>query len=157
MSDSGTAPVPEGQRIEALGDQLVKVHDMLRGELASLRRDLAEGGGSSGTPAPLDQQLRKKCLSFCEFLHGHHTAEDERMLPGLARSHPGLAPVLERLTREHSVISKALDRIQELVESGDPVGVRDDVERLAAEVEAHLDYEERQIVEALNSYGPVTL
>ncbi|WP_159942674.1 MULTISPECIES: hemerythrin domain-containing protein [unclassified Nocardiopsis] len=158
MNDDTTAPAPQGQRIEALGDQLVKIHDMLRGELAALRGDLAAAGDSpSGTAPTLEQQLRKKCLSFCEFLHGHHTAEDGRLLPGLARSHPDLAPVLERLTREHSVISRALDRIQELVEGGDPVLVRDEVERLAGEVEAHLDYEERQIVDALNSYGPVTL
>lgn len=160
MNDDTTpvAPVAQGERVEALGDQLVEIHDMLRAELASLRRDLAAAGeGGPGAAPTLEQQLRKKCLSFCDFLHGHHTAEDERLLPGLAESHPGLAPVLERLTREHSVISRALDRIQELVENGDPVRVREDVERLAAEVEAHLDYEERQIVEALNSYGPVTL
>lgn len=157
MSDRTAAPVPEGQRIEALGDQLVKIHDMLRGELASLRRDLAGGGAPSGVPAPLDEQLRKKCLSFCDFLHGHHTAEDEGVLPGLARSHPGLASVLERLTREHVLVSRSLDRIRALLEGGEAAGLRDEVERLAAEVEAHLDYEERQIVEALNSYGPVTL
>ncbi|WP_150236499.1 hemerythrin domain-containing protein [Nocardiopsis quinghaiensis] len=157
MNDESTAPVPRGQRVEALGDQLVKVHDMLRAELASLREDLAAGKSTSSDGASFEQQLRKKCLSFCGFLHGHHTAEDEHLLPGLAESHPGFAPVLERLTREHSAISRSLDRIQELVEGGDPVRVRDDVERLAAEVEAHLDYEERQIVEALNSYGPVTI
>jgi hemerythrin-like domain-containing protein len=157
MSDQDTARAPEGRRVEALGDQLVEIHDMLRGELASLRRDLAGGGGPSGAPAPLDQQLRKKCLSFCDFLHGHHTAEDGRLLPGLAGSHPGLAPVLERLTREHVVVSRSLDRIRALLEGDDAAGVRDEVERLAEEVEAHLDYEEQQIVEALNSYGPVTL
>ncbi|MGW5877031.1 hemerythrin domain-containing protein [Nocardiopsis terrae] len=150
----------EGQRIEALGDQLVKVHDMLRGQLADLRKALAApGAGTGGGPLGLDQQLRKQCLSFCEFLHGHHEAEDAQMFPGLAAGHPGLAPVLERLTREHSVISRTLDRIQELASGRDAgtAAVREEVERLAAEVEAHLDYEEARIVEALNSYGPVTL
>lgn len=157
----------EAQRIEALGDQLVKIHDMLRGQLAEVRTALAappdgtDGpDGPGGTAAAtLEQQIRRQCLSFCEFLHGHHTAEDEHMFPGLAASHPGLAPVLERLTREHSEISRSLDRIQELV-SGEDAGtapVREEVERLAARVEAHLDYEEAQIVDALNSYGPVTL
>lgn len=151
----------EGQRIEALGAQLVKIHDLLRGQLAELRTALDTPGEAAGVSGPLglDEQIRKQCLSFCEFLHGHHTAEDAHVFPGLATSHSELAPVLERLTREHSVISRALDRIQELA-SGQDTGtraVRDEVERLAVEVEAHLDYEEAQIVEALDSYGPVTL
>ncbi|MDT0327022.1 hemerythrin domain-containing protein [Nocardiopsis lambiniae] len=151
----------EAQRIEALGDQLVEIHDMLRGQLNDLRAalDSPDAGTGDDRVAPLDHQIRKQCLSFCEFLHGHHTAEDEHMFPGLAVSHPELAPVLERLTREHSTISRALDRIQELA-SGRDAGtgpVREEVERLAAQVEAHLDHEEAQIVEALNSYGPVTL
>ncbi|MFD3688877.1 hemerythrin domain-containing protein [Nocardiopsis sp. NPDC058631] len=156
---TGETGAREAQRIEALGDQLVKIHDMLRGQLTDLRTALDSPDTRTGTTAQLDQQIRKQCLSFCEFLHGHHTAEDEHMFPGLATSHPGLAPVLERLTREHSVISRALDRIQELA-SGPEAGsgpVREEVEHLAAQVEAHLDYEEAQIVEALNSYGPVTL
>jgi hemerythrin-like domain-containing protein len=145
---------PDGERTVVLGEQLVKIHDMLRGELAAVREGLDSARGPAG-PRPLEEQLRKKCLSFCEFLHGHHTAEDEHMFPGLAKSHPHLAPVLERLSREHAVISRSLDRIQELVTSGDPATAREDVERLAAEVEAHLDYEEAELVEALNSYGPV--
>ncbi|GAB2518879.1 hemerythrin domain-containing protein [Nocardiopsis aegyptia] len=155
MSDTtGTDPRSDDDRTVVLGEQLVRIHDILRGELASVREGLDAVRGT-GAPRPLEEQLRKKCLSFCEFLHGHHTAEDERMFPGLAESHPHLAPVLERLSREHSVISRSLDRIQELVASGEPAAVREDVERLAAEIEAHLDYEEAQIVEALNSYGPV--
>lgn len=156
---AGEPGAQEGQRIEALGDQLVKIHDLLRGQLADLRKALDSPQTVGGRTPTLDQQIRKQCLSFCAFLHGHHTAEDEHMFPGLAASHPGLAPVLERLTREHSTISRALDHIQELASTQNPgTGpVREEVERLTAQVEAHLDYEETQIVNALNSYGPVTL
>ncbi|MFI6574194.1 hemerythrin domain-containing protein [Nocardiopsis sp. NPDC050513] len=145
----------EADRTVLLGEQLVRIHDLLRGQLAELRRDLAAAKPSG--PPVLEDELRRKCLSFCLFLHGHHTAEDDHMLPGLAASHPALAPVLERLTREHAVISDRLDRIQELADKGDPVSVRADVERLAAEVEAHLDWEEAQIVDALDSYGPTVI
>ncbi|WP_435107161.1 hemerythrin domain-containing protein [Nocardiopsis synnemataformans] len=156
MNDASNAD--HDDRVQALGDQLVKVHNILRGELNSLRTALDTAQGEpSPPPRPLEEQLRKKCLSFCTFLHGHHTAEDEHMLPGLAASHPELTPVLERLTREHGVISTSLDQIAKLVENGDPARIRGDVERLATEVEAHLDYEEKQIVEALNSYGPVEI
>lgn len=93
MADSTT-----DERAQALGEQLITAHDEFRGELARLREQLDSflaGGGSADTPAPpaLDHQLRTNCLSFCEHLHGHHTAEDTRLFPYLEEHYPTSPPL----------------------------------------------------------------
>lgn len=79
-------------RVIAWGDELVKLHDGFRRQLALLRTP-----GSRPDP-------REHCLTFCEALHVHHTGEDDVLFPHLDRLHPELAEVLARLRREHQVV-----------------------------------------------------
>ncbi|TQN28751.1 hemerythrin HHE cation binding domain-containing protein [Haloactinospora alba] len=155
MADSTT-----DERAQALGEQLITAHDEFRGELARLREQLDSflaGGGSADTPAPpaLDHQLRTNCLSFCEHLHGHHTAEDTRLFPYLEEHYPDLAPAIARLRDEHGTVGRLLGDIRTLLEEAaqhDPARVRDEFRRLSTELEEHLTYEEEQLVPTLNTF-----
>ncbi|MEV1248999.1 hemerythrin domain-containing protein [Nonomuraea sp. NPDC050022] len=125
------------ERLIAMGDELVKLHDGFRRELAALRR--APGSRP---------ELREHCLTFCDALHAHHTGEDGVLFPHLAGAHPELVEVLARLRAEHEVVARLLARIRELPDEGD-VGA--ELDQLSRELEAHLDYEEEQLVPLLNA------
>lgn len=125
------------ERMVALGDELVKLHDGFRRQLTALRQ------GTQGAP-----ELREHCLAFCDALHAHHEGEDSVLFPHLDGEHPELAEVLARLRAEHHVVAGLLARVRALSGAGD--GVREELDRLATELEAHLDYEEEQLVPLLN-------
>ncbi|HEX4223659.1 MAG TPA: hemerythrin domain-containing protein [Pseudonocardiaceae bacterium] len=55
-----------------------------------------------------------------------------------------------RLSAEHRTVARILADIRILTEDGDPVLIGDELDRLAGELEAHLDYEEEQLVPVLN-------
>jgi deazaflavin-dependent oxidoreductase (nitroreductase family) len=147
-----------------LGDFLVDGHDWLRDELNGLRRQVDEliAGGdaplTAGTP-DLGQQMRIHCLEFCSALTQHHTGEDRGAFPMLAQRFPGLAPVVERLIEEHTVVARLQAQVRDLVESYEPgntdlTGLRLDLEDIAGRLEDHYRYEEQTVVEALNTVGP---
>lgn len=124
-------------RARALGDELVKIHAAFRAQLAALL--------SGTTPGPtLEDQLLESCLTVCHDLHDHHTNENDRGFPLLERRFPGITPVLERLRREHETIAKLRE---ELERTHDPMRLK----HLAAELEAHFDHEERELITALNT------
>lgn len=125
------------QRIVAWGDELIKLHDGFRRDLANLR--------SSRTA-----DLRTHCLAFCDALHEHHEGEDDALFPHLGAEHPELAEVLTRLRSEHRVVARLMERIRRSADHGG-VGVGEELDRLATELEAHLDYEEEQLVPVLNT------
>ncbi|MBG0818828.1 hypothetical protein [Planomonospora sp. ID82291] len=58
------------RRLVAWGDELIKLHDGFRRDLAALR--------SSRTGAA---DLRTHCLAFCEALHAHHEGADNALSP----------------------------------------------------------------------------
>ncbi|RBQ18305.1 hemerythrin domain-containing protein [Spongiactinospora rosea] len=134
-----------GERAVAWGDELVKLHATFRRDLAALRE---------GTlPAP---GLREHCLTFCHALHAHHSGEDDVLFPHLNGLHPELAAVLDRLREEHVVVGRLLARIRALAEApdavaGGPAEIRAELDRLAGELEAHLDHEEERLVPLLNT------
>ncbi|WP_308250569.1 hemerythrin domain-containing protein [Nonomuraea rhizosphaerae] len=123
------------ERLVAMGDELVKLHDGFRRQLADLR----DGRRTD---------LREHCLTFCDALHEHHTGEDAVLFPHLAGTDPELAEVLARLRSEHQVVARLLTRIRELLAGDAPVAA--ELDRLSRELEAHLDYEEEQLVPLLN-------
>ena len=129
-----TAP---DHRVVAWGDELVKLHNGFRRQLADLRR-----GTTRSAPG-----LTEHCLSLCDALHAHHTGEDDVLFPHLRDRNPELAAALDRLRDEHRVIAGILARIRALNETS----LATDLDRLAADLEAHLDYEEEQLVPLLNT------
>ncbi|GII78601.1 hypothetical protein Sru01_35830 [Sphaerisporangium rufum] len=126
------------RRIVAWGDELIKLHDGFRRDLAELRSSRAGAA-----------DLRTHCLAFCDALHAHHEGEDNALFPHLDAGHPELAETLTRLRSEHRVVARLVERIRRLLDHGGP-GIGAELDRLAAELEAHLDYEEEQLVPILN-------
>lgn len=128
------------------GEAIRLVHDVFRRELDLIRKEMAAGNGST-----LGAQLRVNCLTLCQGLHNHHTGEDTVLFPFLTGRHPQLAPTLERLEREHGRIADLVEQLRRTVSGDhpDPVAARAEVDRLTAELEAHLAYEEEQLVPVL--------
>jgi deazaflavin-dependent oxidoreductase (nitroreductase family) len=138
---SGSLPdLPEG-------DALKLIHDAFRRDLTLVRKELAESGPSLGA------QLRINCLTLCGGLHHHHNAESSQLFPFLRDRHPELDAVLDRLHQEHARLAELLDDLQKLISGAptDPKALLGEVDRLVDEIEAHLGYEERELVAILNA------
>ncbi|MGH3241847.1 MAG: nitroreductase/quinone reductase family protein [Spirillospora sp.] len=144
-------------RAWAVGDELVKIHDDLRAGLAALREDVRAlyGGGREGE---LGRRLREHCVSVCDVLGEHHDNEERRAFPRLETEFPGLAPVIGRLRREHVAVTENRRRLQDLLDEPgdrDPAEVGAEVDRVAADLDAHFAYEEEQLGSILNAIGPI--
>ncbi|MER7703225.1 nitroreductase/quinone reductase family protein [Kitasatospora sp. NPDC097605] len=145
--------------VTSLADKLLEVHDWLRGQLRQLRAETeahfaggSGGHGDGGGVPALGLQIRQHCLAFCQGLAVHHTGEDRGVFPALARSHPELRGVLERLAEEHRVLSGLKEGLASLVAgigSAGPEAFRAELDRMTAELEAHLAHEERELLPAL--------
>ncbi|EHR63079.1 nitroreductase/quinone reductase family protein [Saccharomonospora cyanea] len=128
------------------GDDLVAIHTVFRRELALVRHEIASSGPGLGA------QLRINCLMVCRGLSHHHTAEDTELFPALDEQHPELGPVMRRLRAGHEVVERLIGELQAAIGT-DGLGrdeLREKAEHLTKEVEAHLDYEEEQLVPVLN-------
>lgn len=127
------------------GEAIKVVHDAFRRELALIRKEMAAGNGTLGA------QLRVNCLTFCQGLHNHHTGEDTMMFPFLADRHPEANPVLRRLGEEHEQIAVLVAELRRALATEDPTAARAEVERLTLDLEAHLTYEEQELVPLLDA------
>ncbi|MGW4757671.1 nitroreductase/quinone reductase family protein [Streptomyces chartreusis] len=153
----------------SMGEALKVVHDAFRRELALIRAEMSEAGGKGSTTdstpgdtpgsttgiptGTLGAQLRVNCLTFCAGLHNHHTGEGLAMFPFLEDRHPELAPTLAQLRDEHDRIAELVEDLRRVVgdENADPDTARREVERLTTELEAHLTYEEEQLIPILDA------
>lgn len=137
-----------GDRAAAFGRQLVEVHDRLRDELDRLRDDLAAG------VAPT-RDLAAHCVAFCSAITRHHTAEDAIAFPELAAAHPELAPVLDELAHDHTLIADVLRRVTAL-DTGDRDAAVRELDGLSAILDSHFSWEERRLVAALDALPAAT-
>ncbi|MFD5574665.1 nitroreductase/quinone reductase family protein [Streptomyces cadmiisoli] len=133
----------------SIGEAIKVVHDAFRRELALIRSEM----GAPGAGAPLGAQLRVNCLAFCHGLHNHHTGEDIALFPFLSDRHPEAAPALARLREEHERIAELVEDLRRAIDDPDPTLARAEVERLTKELEAHLTYEEEQLLPLLETAG----
>ncbi|MEI5527992.1 nitroreductase/quinone reductase family protein [Streptomyces brasiliscabiei] len=140
---------PPNVNAGSMGEGIKVIHDAFRRELALIKKELMADGGRAG----LGAQLRVNCLTFCQGLHNHHTGEDMGLFPFLGERHPELAPTLARLDEEHRGIATLVEDLRRVVttENADPAAVLPEVERLIAALEAHLTYEEEQLIPALEA------
>ncbi len=139
----------------SFGEAIKVVHDAFRHELALIRGELNKStapdtntGTDTGTEfSTLGAQLRVNCLTFCQGLHNHHTGEDTVLFPLIAERHPGATAALTRLREEHDQIATLVDALREtLTTPTDPATTRAEVNRLIAALEAHLTYEEQELI-----------
>ena len=148
-------PVPGPPRPVAddLGEALRVIHDALRHELVLIRKEIVASGPGIGA------QLRINCLNLCQGLHNHHTGESAGMFPALVDADPALAPTVRRLDEEHEKLAALLEELQNLLGpdgtsadggNGNPtVRLLAEVDRITEELEAHLRYEEEQLIPVL--------
>lgn len=127
------------------GEGLRLIHDAFRRELRTIRREVEASGSTLGA------QLKVNCLTACQGLRFHHTAEDTATFPALETRFPELTPTLDRLRQEHEHLSALLAELQRTLDRNDPTTLRADVDRLITDLEAHLTYEEEQLIPFLDA------
>jgi len=143
------------ERLAAFGDEMVRIHDWLRGELSRLGDEVDAhlfGGGER------PRNLRAHCLSFCAAVTRHHRGEDDGAFPLLVKEFPELRPVVEKMAQDHEMVSGLLESLRRVVEDIPAVPdevtarrVQGELGGLNAILESHFSFEERRIVDALNS------
>lgn len=101
------------------------------------------------------------CGRECQFLEFHHTAEDQEIFPVLyGEGSEGLRRVIERLSLEHGLVHRLIERLAANVEGikKDPTPqtfaiAKDTFARLYDVVISHFGYEEGELEEALGYHG----
>ncbi len=136
-------------KVTTWGAALKMIHDAFRRELALIQAEVDRSGPDLGV------QLRVNCLTVCVGLDGHHTKEDTGMFAGIGAQRPDLAPVLDRLRGEHRRVAELVGQLQAAVtaDNTDRDQVRAQVAQLVADLEAHLAYEEEQLMPVLDGVG----
>ncbi|TCB97610.1 hemerythrin domain-containing protein [Micromonospora zingiberis] len=138
----------EKTRLVAWSHELRRVHDRLRDALTLTRDALAVG-----VPAePATRDLLLFCHGFCAALTAHHEGEDRDLFPAIAEQHPDLRDTLYQLRQDHSMIAHLLAGLQAAVlRAAPPVELNRHLEGLAAIMESHFRYEERQLLTVLET------
>ncbi len=124
------------------------MHHRLRDALSVTRASLADGTpGEAAT-----RELLLYCHGFCAALDRHHQGEDRTLFPAIAAAHPQLRPVLRSLEQDHSMIAHLLGGLREAVDRAAPPDELDrHLEGIAALMENHFRYEERQLLTVLET------
>ncbi|AEB47161.1 MULTISPECIES: hemerythrin domain-containing protein [Micromonospora] len=138
----------EKTRLVAWSNELRRVHDRLR-EALTLTRDAV----ADGVPAEsATRDLLLFCHGFCAALAAHHEGEDRDLFPAIAEQHPELRDTLYYLRQDHSMIAHLLTGLQTAVARAAPPAELDrHLEGLAAIMESHFRYEERQLLTVLDT------
>ncbi|GIF50801.1 hemerythrin HHE cation binding domain-containing protein [Asanoa ferruginea] len=138
----------ETTRLVAWSQELRQMHARLREALDHTRIAVAEG--QAGAAATGDLLLY--CHGFCAALDGHHRGEEHTLFPAIEAAHPELAPVLRRLTQDHSMIAHLLAGLQAALDRAAPAAeLHRHLEGVAAIMESHFRYEERQLLTVLET------
>lgn len=136
----------ERTRLIAWSRELRGVHDRLREALTATRQAVAAGDPVE----PATRDLLLFCHGFCAALTGHHEGEDRHLFPAIAARHPGLRETLHYLQQDHSMIAQLLAALQAAVaRSAAPAELDQHLEGLAAIMESHFRYEQRQLLTVL--------
>lgn len=136
----------ETTRFIAWSSELRRVHARLREALDLTRAAVAEGRSAEAAT----RDLLLYCHGFCAALDGHHRGEDRTLFPAIKAAHPELEPVLRYLAQDHSMIAHLLTGLQAAVRRAAPVAELDrHLEGIAAIMESHFRYEERQLLSVL--------
>jgi hypothetical protein len=123
----------------------------------ALRRDLLRGREVASAPRyPEGRQRRalgEHVAWLMDFLHAHHTAEDEGLWPAVRAKHPAAGPLLDSLEADHRHIEPAAAALRSAgvryaASSADDarVALVEALDDLAAVLFPHLD---REVAEAM--------
>ncbi|MHC1563652.1 hemerythrin domain-containing protein [Actinomycetospora sp. C-140] len=129
------------------------VHDALRRDLGRTRRALAVE-----PPTVRRHAIAGHIGWLMDFLHAHHTGEDDGLYPLIRRLHPGAEELLDAMDADHAAIDPAIERFRAAARRWDDTGARDDRDALLAaldELEAvlvpHLDREEAEAMPVVSA------
>lgn len=138
----------EKPRLVAWSVEIRTVHDRLHEALRVTREAIADG--VPGESASRDLLLF--CRGFCSALTGHHVGEDRLLFPAIAVVHPELRDTLRYLEQDHSMIAHLVGGLQAVIDAGGtPAELDRHLEGIAAIMESHFRYEERQLLRVLTT------
>ncbi len=138
----------EKTRLIAWSNELRAVHQRLR-EALQVTRSAAATGKSADSRS---REVLLFCHGFCAALTGHHQGEDRALFPAIAAAHPELRPALRKLGQDHALIAQLVDGVQAVIDgsvAGDVIDVH--LDGIAAIMESHFQYEERQLLTVLDT------
>lgn len=139
----------EKTRLIAWSNELRSVHGRLRNALSITREALASGEPQGGSAT---RDLLLFCHGFCAALTGHHEGEDRELFPAIAAEHPELRETLRTLEQDHSMIGHLIGGLQTAVDaSASPDELSRHLEGIAAIMESHFRFEERQLLTVLET------
>lgn len=109
-------------------------------------RDLRRMSAACAEGTALTPSVRAGWETFAHQLHIHHTAEDEALWPPLRAKVVGTneVAVLDEMEMEHAQLEPLLEQIDKALRSGDTVTLRDTVQALDVELDAHMRHEEHE-------------
>lgn len=137
----------------AWSEELRAVHVRLRRAM-DLAHESIDSGSDTGAIAA---DLLVYCHGFCAALDGHHRSEDAGLFPQIAASRPDLAPVLAKLSQDHSMMAHLIGGLEKALTSGaDHETLHGHLDGIGAIMESHFRYEERSLLEVLDGI-PLTL
>ncbi|MGW4364004.1 hemerythrin domain-containing protein [Nocardia takedensis] len=123
------------------------VHARLRTTLVHTRATL-----DADDPTAASRDLLTHCHTFCVALTSHHEAEDHTLFPVLAAAYPDLRDTIRNLEQDHAMIAHLLTELQSAVHTSvTPADLDFHLEGIAAIMENHFRYEERQLLAILDT------
>lgn len=138
----------EKNRLIAWSRELRSVHDRLRAALAVTQQAIADGASADQA----SRDLLLFCHGFCTALTAHHEGEDRELFPAIAEQYPQLRDTLRYLRQDHSMIGHLLGGLRTAVDRAAPPAELDrHLEGVAAIMESHFRYEERQLLRVLET------
>ncbi|PJJ63823.1 hemerythrin domain-containing protein [Compostimonas suwonensis] len=138
----------DADRLIVWDAELRAAHSRLRKALAVTQEAVAAGDDAPDAAS----DLLLYCTGFCAALDGHHRSEDAALFPALVAEHPQLAPVVEKLVQDHSMLSHLLGALRTALDRRDGAAeITSHLDGIGAIMESHFRYEERQILEPLRS------
>lgn len=113
-----------------------------------LAREAVDSGEDTGSIAA---DLLIYCHGFCAALDGHHRSEDAGLFPQIAASRPDLAPVLAKLSQDHSMMAHLIGGLEKALTSGAEADtLHGHLDGIGAIMESHFRYEERELLSVLD-------
>ena len=135
----------ETSRLIAWNEELIAAHAKLRAALAAAQ-DALDGGEAESARS----DLLLYCHGFCVALGRHHVGEDTTLFPELRALHPELARTIAALEQDHAMIGTLLAKFERAIRSSESTeSLALHLEGLAAIMESHFRYEERQLLDVL--------
>ena len=175
LDDATRPPIPDLPGLTEAqkhpGEHLKMIHDHLRENMTVLGRLIERASEGEATVEEVKaetadlvmvsnyRRFGTLCGQYCQFVHGHHSIEDQALFPSIAAQGPAFKAIADRLQAEHVVVHALLERlIDALIRLADTPGTSnfDDAVTIYRALEkvlnSHLNYEEDAIGDALGYF-----